>query len=689
MMEAITSLFPKVLAGNFAATVGLPLILSQLCGEGFNPSSARALKLSAITAIKMAPVTTLLSHFVIMPLVATKWSNFVSGCGSDAVSIFGYWVALLAIGDFDYYWLHRILHHANLYWMHKEHHTFTHKTGILATNAISVLDGFISSLLGFLVVPLLLLPGAPMESIGLYIIMLLAHGNHIHSSSPDAWDFYPFTHPTEHAVHHRYGGANSCNFGGISMFWDKLFGTYRAPGFHRTTSNSIVDRKPKFHGQSRDWAYAFWAGALLVLAFSPRYTGTGSQCVGGKAAMSGDALAQSSNPLVVEFFNTVAEPFKTWLIPMDKPTLLCIAKERSGLDTFWGQQATNVSSTFSNDEVFQYWNDGLDAVLADVNDESSAQRNALGRFMIREQLLGGLVSQLRVTDAIIKAGPLNRNNGKIAIITGLPRTGSTALHSMLCSHPDAACLRFYEALNPIGEPNQMIIAKIGLAMQAWLTPWIRHMFPLEADIPFEEILLTANLFSTWQYAFDFSSAHYRQWYNSLEHDIAYEYVRTVYQALDQQSNSTHKVRVMKSPQHFPNMGAVKRVFPEANIVVTTRYETQRVVESLLTIFGYGNVGQFSSYNLEQYGPEALATLAGGYSGRSRLSSLDVTHTSFEDLCEDATAVGRRIIDIAGLDPIPDSEIMKELRPRKGAKKLSYHLDAFGLTVEDVVKANIV
>jgi hypothetical protein len=266
---------------------------------------------------------------------------------------------------------------------------------------------------------------------------------------------------------------------------------------------------------------------------------------------------------------------------------------------------------------------------------------------------------------------------------------------MLCSHPDAACLRFFEALNPVQDPSRYLAAQVGLAIQAWMRPWLTSMFPLEADIPFEEVFLTGNLFSSWQYAFDFASEKYRAWYLEREHDIAYEYVRSVYQLIDyqrEQNNlgTTHKVRILKSPQHMPNVGSIRRVFPGAKMVVTTRGDHVKVLESFLTIMTYGHGAAFTNYDLEAYGKEMLATLEQGI-GRFNLfgqsgDSNNVLHTTFEALCQNATAVGERVIAAVGLDPVPPSVISKGLRPCRGANKMSYHLNAFGLTPEDVQKA---
>ncbi|MCY3773871.1 MAG: sulfotransferase, partial [Gemmatimonadetes bacterium] len=87
--------------------------------------------------------------------------------------------------------------------------------------------------------------------------------------------------------------------------------------------------------------------------------------------------------------------------------------------------------------------------------------------------------------------------GKIILIAGLQRTGTTALHRLLCSNPEFRFLYSWEMLNPLPEPNEkqdnprsrIKKAKFAGRAMRYMAPEFFAVHPIEHDAPEEDIFL--------------------------------------------------------------------------------------------------------------------------------------------------------------------------------------------------------
>lgn len=135
------------------------------------------------------------------------------------------WLALLVIGDFVYYWVHRMEHRVRLFWaVHENHHsarTFTFGTAVRmpwAEVLYHPLLGLWAPLLGF---PPAMLP--LMEAFNL-LGGLVQHTELVGRLGPLEWIFAT---PSHHRVHHGSdAGYLDCNYGARFIVWDRLFGTF-------------------------------------------------------------------------------------------------------------------------------------------------------------------------------------------------------------------------------------------------------------------------------------------------------------------------------------------------------------------------------------------------------------------------------------------------------------------------------
>jgi sterol desaturase/sphingolipid hydroxylase (fatty acid hydroxylase superfamily) len=136
------------------------------------------------------------------------------------------WVALFVADDLAYYWFHRISHEVRVFWAsHVVHHSSQHYN--------------LSTALRQTWVPMTALPfWIPLALLGFkpWMILLqqaisLTYQFFIHTERvvrlPRAVEFVLNT-PSHHRAHH---GANHIyldkNYGGITIVWDRLFGTFQ------------------------------------------------------------------------------------------------------------------------------------------------------------------------------------------------------------------------------------------------------------------------------------------------------------------------------------------------------------------------------------------------------------------------------------------------------------------------------
>ena len=147
-------------------------------------------------------------------------------------------IIVVLVADLVYYWDHRLRH--ILFWpFHKYHHS-TVELSSLAVFRINPLD--VLFLLRWLfIVPFFLLGGIEPMTILVStatrrtFIYFFSHMNVDFPKLPVPFWAYVVSTPNWHAIHHEASGdSNRCNYGGIFVFWDILFGTFRPPGVRPT-----------------------------------------------------------------------------------------------------------------------------------------------------------------------------------------------------------------------------------------------------------------------------------------------------------------------------------------------------------------------------------------------------------------------------------------------------------------------
>jgi sterol desaturase/sphingolipid hydroxylase (fatty acid hydroxylase superfamily) len=141
-----------------------------------------------------------------------------------------HWITFLCgfvVVDFCYYWYHRLSHIWEPLWaFHSVHHSSKH-INLTAGYRLNWLSGLITP---FFFIPLVLIGFSP-QIIAISFTLNLVYQFFLHTEAIGKLGKLEgvLDTPSAHRVHH---GVNPIyidrNFGGVFMFWDRLFGTYQA-----------------------------------------------------------------------------------------------------------------------------------------------------------------------------------------------------------------------------------------------------------------------------------------------------------------------------------------------------------------------------------------------------------------------------------------------------------------------------
>ena len=135
------------------------------------------------------------------------------------------WLAYWLIGDFAYYWIHRAEHRVAVLWAsHQVHHSAESLTFVTAVR-MPWTEVFYKPFTG-LWAPLLGFPPIMYPVMGAFSLMI-GQLQHTEMITRLGWLDRWFTTPSNHRVHHASNRQYlDKNFGGHTMIWDRLFGTY-------------------------------------------------------------------------------------------------------------------------------------------------------------------------------------------------------------------------------------------------------------------------------------------------------------------------------------------------------------------------------------------------------------------------------------------------------------------------------
>jgi len=285
-----------------------------------------------------------------------------------------------------------------------------------------------------------------------------------------------------------------------------------------------------------------------------------------------------------------------------------------------------------------------------------------GRKRNRRRVLQLLAARLRVEEALRRHPEIrSREIRRPMFLTGLPRSGTSALFNLLAADPAARALLLWETQFPDpaeglapGAPDPRYLAVKAYYEDAHRkNPEFTKIHFASADTPEECVLLQALSLNGVHYGVEPLLEPYASWYRKQDLAPMYRYYRTLLQMLDWQRPGERWL--LKAPAHMWAIEAVLEVFPDASIVWSHR-DPLACVASICSMTWAITNGALA-LSKQQLGPLVFdfyaSSLERGLAARERCDParfIDVSHDAFVD---DPLGVARRIYAHFGL-PLGDA-----------------------------------
>lgn len=209
--------------------------------------------------------------------------------------------------------------------------------------------------------------------------------------------------------------------------------------------------------------------------------------------------------------------------------------------------------------------------------EAEARLNPMGWLATRYDLIHLLVNRLRMEEDR-KRNPAiaEEETRRPIVIAGLPRTGTTLLHSLLALDPASRVPLTWETMYPSPPPEAatyLTDRRIGLvdSQMRWFHRMVKgfdRIHPVGARLPIECLLITSHSFLSYQFETTHRLPSYLEWLEAQDLRPAYEVHRRFLQHL--QWRCPGERWVLKAPAHMFDFEALFSVYPDACVVMTHR-----------------------------------------------------------------------------------------------------------------------
>jgi sulfotransferase family protein len=217
--------------------------------------------------------------------------------------------------------------------------------------------------------------------------------------------------------------------------------------------------------------------------------------------------------------------------------------------------------------------EALQMLLRSCREE--ADLSLFGRFAIRWDSVRFLSNLLRLRAEELAAPEiLDLPIERPILIAGLPRSGTTFLHSLLAEDPANLVPRVWQLIHPYparatGADRRPQRVARQLHMFALLAPEFRRLHPIVASSPQECSEITAHVFASLRFDTTYRIPSYRRWLDGTGHRDAYRFHKRFLQHLQHQAGRTGRW-VLKCPDHIFALAAIGEVYPDARLVFVHR-----------------------------------------------------------------------------------------------------------------------
>jgi len=344
------------------------------------------------------------------------------------------------------------------------------------------------------------------------------------------------------------------------------------------------------------------------------------------------------------------------------------------------------------DESFR---EGLRVLLETY--ERTAEFDERGRRRNHRRVVSLLATRLRVEAAFAKHPEIReRAIRRPVVLTGLPRSGTSALFNLLAADPAARPLRLWEALFPDpyegelapgqGDPRRDAV-EAHYARGRDSNPEFTRIHHVAADNPEECVLLMAHAFCDVQMGIEIVMEPYASWFLRQDFRRMYAYYADLLRMLDWQRPGERWL--LKAPAHMWAIDVLIETFPDVCVVWTHRNPLE-CVASVCSMTAALMRGR-RSVDLAALGPAVMefyaTSLDRGLAAREKADARRFFDVDYREFVSDPLGVARRTYAHFGL-PLA-SEVEARLRehvrrhPKDKHGAHEYALDRYGLGAEQV------
>lgn len=218
--------------------------------------------------------------------------------------------------------------------------------------------------------------------------------------------------------------------------------------------------------------------------------------------------------------------------------------------------------------------EGLAQLIASIKAESDLC--LFGKFSLRWDTIRLLRNAQMIEDAHRATPVLGEAPVKAPLfILGLPRSGTTFLHSLMAEDERILVPRNWQTMYPAPRPMGFDPAKDKrvravnrqLQLFAGLAPGFREMHPISADSPQECSEITSHVFQSLRFDSTHRVPSYFNWLEAHGHDDAFRFHKQFLQFLQQ---GTPGRWVLKCPDHTFTLDSILKIYPDARFVIVHR-----------------------------------------------------------------------------------------------------------------------
>jgi hypothetical protein len=257
--------------------------------------------------------------------------------------------------------------------------------------------------------------------------------------------------------------------------------------------------------------------------------------------------------------DTIIDVFGTLRDPLGADELIARSRRRTGLVDFGCTP----------------FEDSLRNLLRACREE--AELSLFGRLATHWDVVRFLSNLLRLREEERRAPKiLEQRIERPIFIAGLPRSGTTFLHSLLAQDHTNFVPRVWQLIHPYpldgpdGGPD-LRSRRVARQLQMFgiLAPEFRRMHPIDASSPQECSEITAHVFASLRFDTTYHIPLYRRWLDETGHLDAYRFHKRFLQHLQHQA-AVAGHWVLKCPDHIFALGALRAIYPDAGVVFVHR-----------------------------------------------------------------------------------------------------------------------